>query len=58
MIQVSTDHPCLRVGCHTMWRDHGDAARRRHDPWSSHRLHSCLWASVFRQVEGRHLTGY
>jgi hypothetical protein len=46
----------------SMWRDHGDAARHHHDPWSSHRWHSGLWTGVSRQVEGlrwgsyRHLT--
>jgi hypothetical protein len=26
----------------SMWGDHGDVARRRHDPWSSHRQHAGL----------------
>jgi hypothetical protein len=41
----------------SIWRDHGDAAGRRHDPWSSHRRHSCVWDGVFCRVEGLHRTG-
>jgi hypothetical protein len=31
-----------------VWRDHGDALGRHHDPRSSHRWHSDLWADVSR----------
>jgi hypothetical protein len=29
-----------------MWRDHGDTSGHHHDPRSSHREHSGLWADV------------
>jgi hypothetical protein len=41
----------------SIWRDHDDAAGRRHDPWSSHRWHSYLWDGVSYRVEGLRQTG-
>jgi hypothetical protein len=38
----------------SVWRDHGDAAGRRHDPQSSHRRCAGFWDSVSNRVEGLH----
>jgi hypothetical protein len=36
----------------SVWGDHGDAAGRRHDPWSSHQRCTGFWDGVSSWVEG------